>query len=230
MVRILNILVRLFVLGMVFGLAVAPIGLAQDQASASIYDAQGNLVAQALMFQLGDVVQVNIKNEELPSGAYGVHVHEVGNCESSDFSSAGGHFNPHGMEHGIANPNGAHAGDLPNLEVIDDGEGYLEWPVEDFTLVSGDEFTLFDADGSSVVIHGGPDDNMSNPSGNSGPRLACGVITAGVFGQVGEPATQEDPVAPTSPTSSQENRGITIFILPLLALLLLVVMISRAVG
>lgn len=231
MVRLLEILhLRALILGLLTILIAAFGAVAQDQASASIYDAQGNLIAQALLFQLGDVVQVDIKNYALPVGTYGVHVHEVGMCEGPDFTSAGGHFNPHGKEHGIANPNGPHAGDLPNLDVIEDGTGYIEWPLTELSLVMGEPDTIFDADGSSVIIHGGADDNMTDPSGNSGPRLGCGVIKSGVFDNPNEERVPDPPVTPNSTSANTENPGIAIYVLPLLALLVLVAIIMRAVG
>jgi Cu-Zn family superoxide dismutase len=99
----------------------------------------------------------------------------VGKCEPPDFASAAGHFNPEGKKHGLLSPQGPHAGDLPNLPVAADGTGQLNYVARGVTLGSGSG-SLFDADGTAVVIHAGPDDHKTDPAGNSGARIACGVI------------------------------------------------------
>jgi superoxide dismutase, Cu-Zn family len=123
-------------------------------------------------------VRVNVQVRGLPPGTHGIHIHMTGSCLAPDFSSAGDHFNPTGRQHGLQNPNGPHAGDLPNLEVGADGSGVLTAIAQDLTLGSGPT-SLFDADGSALVIHAGPDDNVSDPAGNSGARIACGTIARG---------------------------------------------------
>ena len=94
------------------------------------------------------------------------------------FASAGDHFNPLAKQHGLDNPNGPHAGDLPNISVNSNGNGDLEAVSNLFTLSAGTT-SLFDSDGSSIVVHSGTDDQMTNPSGNSDGRVLCGVIQAG---------------------------------------------------
>src|SRR5439155_692784 len=107
----------------------------------------------------------------LARGATGVHVHAVGKCDGPDFTSAGPHFNPAGRQHGALNPQGAHAGDLPNIEVGADGKGRLESTTELMSLIGGTT-SVFDADGSAIVVHAAPDDFRTDPTGNSGARIA----------------------------------------------------------
>ncbi|WP_420812013.1 superoxide dismutase family protein [Parasphingorhabdus marina] len=111
----------------------------------------------------------------LTPGAKGVHIHAVGQCEGPDFTSAGGHWNPEGSEHGFDNPRGAHKGDIVNLDVGPDGTGMLESTVDGATLKEGPN-ALLDEDGAAFVVHEGPDDFVTDPSGNSGARIACGVF------------------------------------------------------
>ncbi|TMA12186.1 MAG: superoxide dismutase family protein [Deltaproteobacteria bacterium] len=116
----------------------------------------------------------NVKG--LPPGLHAVHVHAVGKCEGPAFTSAGGHFNPTNKKHGLKNSEGPHAGDLPDMYVNKDGVGRYEVLMDNIRLGSG-ETSIFDADGSAVVVHASPDDNTTDPAGNSGDRIACGVIT-----------------------------------------------------
>jgi Cu-Zn family superoxide dismutase len=151
-------------------------GAATDNtARADLKNAGGQPVGTATFTQVGSVVRVVLEVQGLPRGAHGVHVHAVGKCDGPDFASAGGHFNPANKQHGALNPQGAHAGDLPNIEVAPDGKGRLESTTEGFSLGSGTT-TLFDADGSAIVVHAAPDDFKTDPTGNSGARIACGVI------------------------------------------------------
>jgi Cu-Zn family superoxide dismutase len=111
----------------------------------------------------------------MSQGVHGVHLHMVGSCEAPDFESAGAHLNPEGREHGTQNPAGAHLGDLPNVTIGRSGAGTVS-----VTLPGSRDAVLsrlFDADGTAVVVHASPDDYRSDPSGNSGARVACGVLT-----------------------------------------------------
>jgi Cu-Zn family superoxide dismutase len=110
----------------------------------------------------------------LPPGTHGIHVHATGRCEPP-FESAGGHWNPTSRQHGTQNPAGPHHGDMPNLVVADDGSAAVNVMTAGGTL--GGEGALLDGDGASVVIHAGADDYRTDPSGNSGDRIACGVVT-----------------------------------------------------
>jgi Cu-Zn family superoxide dismutase len=144
-------------------------------ARAELRGTTGQPAGTATFTQIGSVVRVLVEAQGLPRGAKGVHIHAVGTCEGPTFNSAGPHFNPTGRQHGALNPQGAHAGDLPNIEIGADGKGRLESSTEGISLVGGIT-SLFDADGAAIVIHAAPDDFRTDPTGNSGARLACGVI------------------------------------------------------
>jgi len=126
------------------------------------------------------LVHVNVRASGLSPGQHGIHIHEKGNC-SPEFAAAGAHFNPLGKKHGLNNPDGPHAGDLPDLQVDENGVGHLNTTTDLFTISPGPT-TLFDSDGSAIVIHTGPDDQVTDPAGNSGDRIACGVIMASPSG------------------------------------------------
>lgn len=126
---------------------------------------------------------VKIEAQGLEPGPRGVHIHEVGKCEGPDFASAGGHWNPTKHEHGFDNPNGAHMGDFFNLEIGEDGTGSVEARIEGASLQDGAN-ALMDADGAAFVIHAGPDDLKTDPSGESGGRIACGVFEIEQFKSV----------------------------------------------
>lgn len=142
-------------------------------ASAVLRDATGREVGTARVRQVGDGVQVSLQGAGLTAGTHGAHLHAVGRCDPPDFASAGPHWNPTGRQHGKDNPAGMHKGDLPNLTIGSDGRGNLESSVEGSTLAD-----LLDADGTAVVVHATADDYRTDPSGNSGGRIACGVLTA----------------------------------------------------
>jgi superoxide dismutase, Cu-Zn family len=111
----------------------------------------------------------------LPPGRHGLHLHETGSCVPPDFMSAGGHLNPGSREHGLVNPQGHHAGDLPNLLVEKDGSADTSFAI-DPGLFRGGPGSLFQPQGTALVIHADPDDQKTDPSGGSGDRIACGVI------------------------------------------------------
>ncbi|MBC2665039.1 superoxide dismutase family protein [Novosphingobium flavum] len=110
----------------------------------------------------------------LPAGSHGIHIHAVGRCDGPAFTTAGGHLNPAMHEHGVLNPKGAHMGDLQNIAVIADGTGQIDLPLQGTRaqLDAG----LFDADGTALVIHAAADDYRTDPTGNSGARIACGIL------------------------------------------------------
>lgn len=143
-------------------------------ATAELRNAQGQPVGTATLTDVGGGVRVIVEARNLPHGDKGVHIHEVGRCEPP-FTTAGGHFNPGKRQHGLQNPAGPHAGDLPNITIGADGTGRLE-TVTDRVTLGGGATSLFDADGSAIVIHAAPDDHRTDPAGNSGARIACGVI------------------------------------------------------
>ncbi|MGH7335118.1 MAG: superoxide dismutase family protein [Candidatus Rokuibacteriota bacterium] len=147
-------------------------------AAAHLKDGSGRIVGTAVFLQQGSEVRLLLDVSGLPPGDKAVHIHEVGQCDPSSFDSAQGHFNPTGTQHGTANPRGPHAGDLPNITVDPDGRGHLEVSTKRVTLEKGPT-SLFDADGSALVLHANADDMRTDPAGNSGARLACGVIVPG---------------------------------------------------
>lgn len=122
------------------------------------------------------IISISAKN--MSPGPHGIHIHAVGKCEGPDFKSAGGHWNPTGKEHGFENEKGAHMGDLFNLDIGEDGTGSLEATIDGGSLSEGEK-ALLDSDGAAFVVHEGPDDLKTDPSGESGGRLACGVFVGG---------------------------------------------------
>jgi superoxide dismutase, Cu-Zn family len=148
-------------------------------ASATLKDASGKVLGTATLSQQADGVKIVVNVTGVPAGKHGMHLHAVGKCEGPDFTTAGGHFNPETKQHGALNPAGQHAGDLPNLVVAADGTGSFNGVDTRVTLASGPANSLFDADGTAVVIHAGEDDEKTDPTGNSGARLACGVVALG---------------------------------------------------
>lgn len=118
-------------------------------------------------------VRITVAATGLTPGVHGIHIHTVGLCEGPKFETAGAHWNPTAKSHGAENPNGPHAGDLPNLTAAADGTARV-----DLTLPAGTMAELLDADGAAIVVHAKADDLKTDPSGNSGDRIACGVFKA----------------------------------------------------
>jgi Cu-Zn family superoxide dismutase len=144
-------------------------------ASATFVDATGATVGWARLVEDGTGrVHVNVHVKGLAPGLHGIHIHAVAEC-SPPFASAGGHYNPLTQQHGLENPAGPHAGDLPNLVVNGAGIGHLDATTDRVTLSPG-AATLFDTNGSALIIHAGPDDQLTDPTGGSGARIACAVI------------------------------------------------------
>ena len=141
----------------------------------ALVDAQGLRVGTATLTQLRKGVRIKLEVFNMPPGVHAFHIHAVGKCDPPDFKSAGGHFNPAGKKHGHKNPEGAHAGDLPNLVVDQTGTGSLITVAQGVTLGEGKN-SLFQPEGTSLVIHEKEDDEMTDPAGNAGARIACGVI------------------------------------------------------
>jgi Cu-Zn family superoxide dismutase len=163
-------------LGALFLLSNTATATELNRARADIKNTQEKSVGTASFRETQNGVLITINVKGLPEGLHAVHIHSVGKCEAPAFTSAGGHFNPLDKKHGLLNPGGPHAGDLPDLYVNKDGAGRYEVLMGSMTLGSG-ATAIFDADGSAVVIHATADDNMTDPAGNSGDRIACGVIT-----------------------------------------------------
>ena len=140
-------------------------------ASAMLRTATGADAGRATVSASDNAMTVNVVARGLPAGVHGIHVHAVGKCEGPAFTTAGPHWNPSAKMHGTENPMGPHHGDLPNITIAADGTGTLSYPLAGGTLDG-----LLDADGASVVIHAKVDDYRTDPSGNSGDRIACGVL------------------------------------------------------
>lgn len=146
-----------------------------SSARAELREPGGRIVALSSVSQIGDTMRVRVEASGLAPGIYGVHLHTFGRCDPPSFESAGGHWNPTAREHGRDNPRGQHLGDLPNLMVGTDGRGSFEFSIPG-AWISGGRAPLLDADGTAIVIHARADDYRTDPSGNSGARIACGVF------------------------------------------------------
>ncbi len=161
------------------GAAPAPsAGTGGPVAYAQLKDKDGAVKGRATARQMGDGVHIDANIENMAPGIYGIHVHQVGTCTPPDFASAGPHWNPQAKQHGTQNPAGPHKGDLPNVTVGADGRGKVSGHIMGVTMTDGAN-ALLDSDGAAIVLHAGPDDYRTDPSGNSGARVACGVFTTG---------------------------------------------------
>jgi Cu-Zn family superoxide dismutase len=140
--------------------------LACSNKTIPIYDREGGLIGSASFSESSQGVVISVSARGVSPGVHGVHIHEKGVCRG-DFSSAGAHYNPENREHGMRNPKGHHAGDMPNIRADDNGvvKSFVAVPLKISELV-----------GHSIVIHEGADDQLTDPAGNSGDRIACGVI------------------------------------------------------
>ena len=153
----------------------APIGAIPSEriATATLQNANGIPVGSAVLTAADQSLTLNLAAASLPAGGHGLHLHMIGKCEVPTFSSAGGHLNPEGHLHGTANTAGSHLGDLPNLTIDAQGAGALSIRLRGTRADL--EAALFDSNGSAIVVHADPDDYKTDPSGNSGSRIACGV-------------------------------------------------------
>jgi Cu-Zn family superoxide dismutase len=139
-------------------------------------DAQGRVVGTAILWESSPAIGMEVNIEHLPPGEHAIHFHQNAKCVAPDFKSAGPHFNPDGKKHGLENPEGHHAGDNPNFTVDANGKAHFKWEEKDVNLGT-DSHSLYSNGGTSLVIHAQADDQKTDPSGDSGDRIACGVIT-----------------------------------------------------
>lgn len=153
----------------------AALGAQGPRITSALLDGSGQRVGQVTASEDagGALLQVHVRS--LPPGSHGLHLHANPTCEPPDFSTAGGHFNPEGRQHGRHNPDGPHVGDLPNLVIGQDSVGRLQLRVEGYLLRAGER--SIGAPGVALVIHALPDDEVTDPSGASGARIACAIIT-----------------------------------------------------
>jgi Cu-Zn family superoxide dismutase len=152
--------------------------------TADFKDQTGQTIGKVTATAAGAGMDLAVEVSGLKPGQHGLHLHAVGKCDGPDFMSAAGHFNPLGRQHGVRNPRGSHLGDLPNLPVAADGSARLT--TRSMATLTAGPGSIFDPDGTALVIHADPDDETTDPTGNSGGRVACAVLAGG--GPAAQPA------------------------------------------
>jgi Cu-Zn family superoxide dismutase len=147
-----------------------------EEVEVQLMDSSGAQIGVSHLSQEGDGVEIHVRVSGLEAGSeHGLHFHENAVCEPPTFESAGGHFNPTNARHGLENPEGPHVGDMPNIRAGDDGVADTTF-VKPNTLLRGDSTSLQGNGGVALVVHAGRDDQQTDPSGDSGARIACGVV------------------------------------------------------
>jgi Cu-Zn family superoxide dismutase len=190
MKRVLLIIILVFISGC----------QSSDETSRTVnmYNSSGDMIGTVQLTEGDGGVDFKVKLEGLEPGYHGMHVHEYPKCDQPDFTTAGSHFNPDGNEHGLMHPEGSHLGDLPNIEAAPSGLVDAELMLPEATLMDGKK-SLLDGEGTSLIIHKGQDDGVSQPGGESGPRIACGIIAKD------EKESTETPTDPTNFNEKQEE-------------------------
>lgn len=172
-----NVIKKTVMLSFVMVLTVMLTACGQSpQAVAHMVDADNNPVGKVVLTETEDGVSFFISLKNMPPGIHAFHVHENGSFELPDFKKAGGHFNPFNREHGLNNPKGPHAGDLPNIWVKEDGTCEDLFITDALTFEEGKKNSLLKEGGTSIIIHMGADDHVTDPAGDAGKRIAGGII------------------------------------------------------